>query len=142
MRWAALVLLAVVLTGCGSTKAEPKASPQQGDASKLVVQPAGRLGAWQKLLLSPDTRTYLGQWSGECETQTAYFVPARGGKPRPVTGHASDESIALGWVGRRARILVPRAACGSQFGKPGIYLVDRAGHATLVKRLKGQLGGP
>jgi hypothetical protein len=95
-----------------------------------------------KLFLSPDAKTWLGQWSGECEVQTAYFIPVRGGKPRSVTGDAADEATALGWASRnRARILVPRAACGKQFRRPGIYLVDRAGHATLVKRVKARAGG-
>ena len=135
------VLLAVaVLAGCGSGKQARPAS--RGDSGTVVLRPAAKNGRWVKLILSPDTKTWLGQWSGECEVQTAYFVPVRGGKARPVTGHAGDESVALGWgTKNRARILVPRAACGSQFRRPGIYLVDRAGRAALVKRVKPRAGG-
>jgi hypothetical protein len=141
MRIAAVLAAAVLLAGCGSAK--PKAaSGSRGDAKTVVLKPAGKEGRWVKLYLSPDTKTWLGEWSGECEAQTAYFVAANGGKARPVTGRAGDESVALGWASHnRARILVPRSACGSQFRKPGIYLVDRAGHATLVKAVKGRAGG-
>jgi hypothetical protein len=141
MRIAVLLAAAAVLAGCGSTRPKAVAS-SHGDSYTVVLKPAGKNGRWVKLYLSPDTKTWLGQWSGECEVQTAYFLPAPGGEARPVTGHASDESLALGWaVHNRARILVPRAACGSQFRKPGIYLVDRQGHATLVKRVKARSGG-
>lgn len=141
MRITAVFVAGVLVAGCGSTKAKP-VPRASGDARTVVLKPAAKNGHWVKLYLSPDTKTWLGQWSGECEVQTAYFVPTKGGSPRPVTGHASDESIALGWASQnRARILVPRSACGSQFRKPGIYLVDRAGNATLVKRVKARAGG-
>jgi hypothetical protein len=139
----AVAAIAVLVAGCGSSKAsKPATTTVHGDSSTVVLKPAGKSGRWVKLYLSPDMKTWLGQWSGECEVQTAYFLPAHGGKARPVTGHASDESVALGWASHnRARILVPRAACGSQFRKPGIYVVDRAGHATLVKHVKSRPGG-
>ena len=143
VRAIALLAAVAVVAGCGSARSKPAASSKRrGDSYTVVLKPAGRIGHWVKLSLSPDGKTWLAQWSGECEVQTAYFVPARGGNARPVTGHASDESMALGWATHnRARILVPRAACGSQFEKPGIYLVDRSGHATLVKRIKARHGG-
>ena len=140
---ATIAAAVVVVAGCGASKAAHRAKPQvRGDSYTIVLKPAGPLGHWGKLFLSPDNKTWLAQWSGECEVQTAYFIPARGGKLRPVTGHASDESIALGWASHnRARILVPRAACGSQFRRPGVYLVDRQGHASFVKAVKARPGG-
>ena len=143
MRIAAVFAAALVLAGCGSSRtSKPAATAVHGDSYTVVLKPAGASGHWVKLLLSPDGKTWLAQWSGECEVQTAYFVPARGGKALPVTGHASDESLALGWAAHnRARILVPRAACGSQFRKPGVYLVDREGNATFVKAVKARRGG-
>jgi hypothetical protein len=144
VRWVAILAVALVVAGCGSSKAERPADgkPKRGDSYSIVLDPVGPNGHWVKLLLSLDGRTWLAQWSGECEVQTTYFIPARGGKARPVTGDASDESIALGWaLHNRARILVPRPACGSQFRRPGIYLVDRHGHATFVKPVKSRLGG-
>ena len=143
MRVAAVAAAALVLAGCGSSKtATPAVTTTHGDSHTVVLKPAGPNGRWVKLLLSPDGKTWLAQWSGECEVQSAYFVPADGGKARPVTGHVSDESLALGWAAHnRARILVPRAACGSQFRKPGVYLVDRDGNAKFVKGVKARPGG-
>jgi hypothetical protein len=131
--------VALAVAGCGSSKQE--AAPRTA-TNAVVIKPLGGIGHWAKLLLSLDGKTWLGQWSGECEVQETYFIPAAGGAPRPVTGRRGDESIALGWaLHNRARILVPRAACGGQFGKPGIYLVGRDGHASLVKRVKARPGG-
>jgi hypothetical protein len=140
MRAALVIAAALLLVGCGTTKARPEA--RQGDSETVTLRPAAANGRWVKLFLSPDQKMWLGQWLGECEVQTAYFIPAEGGKPRPVTGEAADESVALGWVGRKARILIPRAACGAQFRTPGIYLIDPdGGRATLLRRVKSRFGG-
>jgi hypothetical protein len=139
------VLLVAVLAGCGSTEASRTTTRSQTPAhpSSVVVQTPRGIGHWTKLLLSPDRRTYLGQWSGECETPEAFFVPAAGGKPQPVTGRRGDETIALDWAPHnRARILVPRALCGSQFDRPGVYLVDpRGGKPVFVRATKARPGG-
>jgi hypothetical protein len=141
----AIVLAVAVVAGCGSSKSRPAAESRMTTESKpVVLRPLGPVGRWTKLILSPDTKTYLAQWMGECEALEAFFIPAAGGKPRPVTGRRGDEVVALGWaLHNRARVLVPRAACGGQFGTPGIYLVGRHGEKpVLVKRIKARLGGP
>lgn len=76
------------------------------------------------MLPSPDGSTLLAQWSGECEIQIAYLAGADMGKPRPVTdyGRGSAQSIALGWVGSKARVRLPQGQPPSR--KPGVYLVD------------------
>jgi hypothetical protein len=57
-------------------------------------------GHWSGGFLSGDT--LLAQWTAECEVPFAYFVPARGGTPRLVTGERSLQdaraSIAHGWT--------------------------------------------
>jgi hypothetical protein len=147
VRIAPVVLAGLVLVGCGTTTSRRASNPQEtvhGDSHVLVLRPAGPLGRWVKLLLSPDGTTYLGQWSGECEVQEAFFIPVRGGMPRPVTGRRGDESLALGWaMHNRARILVPRALCGTQFRAPGVYLVDPRGRrpVVLVRRVRARPGG-
>jgi hypothetical protein len=142
MRFFAILAAVVVAAGCGASKPKPAAKPKRGDSYTVVLKPVAPIGRWVKLVLSLDGKTWLAQWSRECEVQTAYFVPARGGTARPVTGHAGDESLALGWaLHNRARILAPRATCGRQFRKPGIYLVDRTGNATFVKSVKARSGG-
>jgi hypothetical protein len=75
--------------------------------------------------LSPDGKTLLLQWSGECETPSAWFASANGGQLRPVAGNAADESVALGWTNAgRAVVVFPRAACGYGIVRAGIYLVE------------------
>jgi hypothetical protein len=140
------VLLVMVVTGCGSNEARrttTTGAQTETRTSAVVLQTPGGIGHWTKLLLSPNGRTYLAQWSGECEIPEAFFVPARGGKPRPVTGRRGDETIVLGWASQnRARILVPRAACGRQFDKAGVYLVDpRGGKPVFVRATKPRAGG-
>jgi hypothetical protein len=132
------VLLVMVVTGCGSKAASrttTTGAQTETRTSAVVLQTPGGIGHWTKLLLSPNGRTYLAQWSGECEIPEAFFVPARGGKPRPVTGRRGDETIVLGWAPQnRARILIPRAACGRQFDKAGVYLVDPRGGKPVLRQ--------
>ena len=98
-------------------------------------------GYWPDAWLSPDGRALLAQWSGECEIPTAFFVPARGGPMRPVTGERdwrkSPESVALGWMADgRARVRLLGGLCGHAGDPPGIYAIDpRTGEATLLREL-------
>jgi hypothetical protein len=148
MRRAALAVLVLVLVGCGeshSTQAKPakEATPvHRYAAGRIAIAPAERDGFWRKLELSPDLRWWLGQWSGECEAQSTYLIPARGGKARAIL--PGGESYALGWRGRWAKIMLPRALCGGNGDlKAGIYLVDpQTLKLTLVRRIKARPGGP
>jgi hypothetical protein len=140
MRGVAVLALAVLVTGCGSHRRHSGATTAASDGPIVVGRPS-RAGHWTKLLLSPDRSTYLAQWSGECEIQTAYFVPAGGGRPRPVTNYAngSAESLALGWAGSKARIRLPQGQPPDR--KPGVYLVDPKTMAmTLARRTKPRRG--
>jgi hypothetical protein len=93
---------------------------------ELPARPQGtpQVGHWRTARLSPNGETVLAQWSGECEAQIAYFIPAEGGEARPVTGR-SEWSEALGWTGDGlARVRLSNGACGTTMHKPGVYLVD------------------
>jgi hypothetical protein len=95
-------------------------------AVELPARPAGTplVGHWRNARLSPDGKTLLAQWSGECEAQIAYFIPAEGGEARPVTGR-SEWSEALGWTDDGvARVRLANGACGTTMHKPGVYLID------------------
>jgi hypothetical protein len=134
-----LGLGAVLVAGCGGGHARP--SGHAGPFNRLSLPAVDAHGHWVKVFVSPNGKLVLAQWSGECEVQSAYFVSRRGAL-RPVSTNAGHESIALGWTGRRARILVPRSACGTALAAPGIYLVDPAGgKPVLVKRLQAWSGG-
>jgi hypothetical protein len=94
-------------------------------------------GHWTYALASPDGRTWLAQWSGECEAQTAWFVPAGGGDPRPA-GPTRDEDWAFssggaGWLpDGRAIVDFDDAACGTPIGRPGSYAIALDGTATFL----------
>jgi hypothetical protein len=147
-RVAALTLV-LLLAGCGSNAGTPSAKPAKKvdvprrDSRPVTLPPAERLGFWRKVELSPNLKWWLGQWSGECEAQSTYLIPVHGGKPRSILP-AAAESYALGWSGKRARILLPRAVCGGNGDlKPGIYLVDpETLKLTLVRRIKPRPLGP
>jgi hypothetical protein len=98
-----------------------------------------REGYWRSVELSPDRRTLLLQWSGECEVPTAYLARANGGGLRPI----ATESAALGWTpSGRAVVDLARGGCAGSTRRPGIYLVEpRSRRAALVYRGHGRLWG-
>jgi hypothetical protein len=98
-----------------------------------------RRGYWRSVELSPDRRTLLLQWSGECESQTTFLARANGSGLRSV----ATGSVALGWtLSGRAVVDLPRGACAGSARRPGIYLVEpRSRHAVFVYRGHGRLWG-
>jgi hypothetical protein len=111
---------------------------------RVLVPPATRVrqhpndpdGSWVSAWLSPDGKTLLLQWSGECETPSAWYAPASGGKAKPLAGDPGVESFALGWApDGRAVVRFPRGLCGAGIHRRGIYLVDvHTGRKTFVRR--------
>ena len=85
-----------------------------------------KVGHWAWVAESPDGATLLAQWSAECEVPIAFFVPAAGGKPRPVARerYGPATSTALGWTSDgRAIVDLPNSACGGSASRPGVYLI-------------------
>jgi len=121
---------------------------RQGDSWTIIAfEPRGEIsygaetgtwdatGQWSALWMSPDGKTLLAQWSGMCETRYAYFVPADGGKPKPVTGNPDPQSVAMGFeADGRARVdVIGWTGCSDGGWKPGEYLIDPAsGEATFL----------
>lgn len=101
------------------------------------IEHAGPAGFWvhDRIFRSPDRRTLLAQWSGECESQSTYLVSTDGGVTRPIFGGAP--SVAIGWSrDERARVLLPNDIWGmraKRIFRAGVYLVDPA---TLAARLE------
>ena len=102
-----------------------------------------RGGYWRSAELSPDRRTLLLQWEGECEIPTAYLAHSDGTGLRPAVGSEATESLALGWTrSGRAVLDLPHGACGASVRRPGIYLLDpRTRRALFVYRGHGRLWG-
>ena len=131
------------LSGCRAA-ARSGSSTMRTLSGALLVGPAERgprpVGSWAAAFLSLDGSRLLLQWSGECETPTAFFARAAGGTVTTVTGQPSlrhaPESIALGWVrDGRAVVDLPHGVCGSGTSRPGVYLVDPgSGRRTYVYR--------
>ena len=98
----------------------------------------GRIhGHWAYALLSPDGRTLLGQWSGECESPTAFLVSRAHGRPRPAGAATADKSLeseALGWTpGGTALVHFTAGICGAGYrGGPGIYALPAKGKPRLI----------
>jgi hypothetical protein len=91
-------------------------------------------GHWEWAARSPDGKSVIAQWSGECETQTAFVISVSDGSVHAVTGEAGSawgdapESSALGWTST-GQILTTfggsDAGCGSSSSLPrGVYAVS------------------
>jgi hypothetical protein len=121
--------------------AQRRQGPGDNPRLDLPLPESGRrrpLGHWRYALHDPHYGDrVLAQWSGECETPTAFFVDRDEGEVVAVTGESSlaeaPESIALGWTKRgQAVVFLPEAACGSGVDVPGIYLFRTAGRPRLL----------
>ena len=90
------------------------------------------IGMWGDVWRSPDGRTLLAQWQGECDAKWAFFVPADGGRPQVATGERNWQTSAHSWprgwsADGHARVWVfPNGGCGGGEGEvePGRYLID------------------
>lgn len=112
--------------------------------AETVKQDPHPAGFWVpgRLFPSPDGKTLLAQWSGQCEVQSTYLVSAQTGERRSILRRA-DESTALGWTkDGSAKISVPRPTCGGAHLAAGIYAIDLVSlEPTLLRRIKPRPGG-
>jgi hypothetical protein len=155
---AAVVGALLVLSGCGSTTTRTVTRIQHcngiaadlafhyaicanrfvRDGEELAIgkPPGAKVGHWAKAFLSPDGKTFLAQWSAECEVPFAFLVPVRGGVPRVVTGEAdwteAPRSSADGWTeDGRAIVEISRGECGAP-SRGELYLVASGGQRTAI----------
>lgn len=79
------------------------------------LHPTDPTAQWgPKVWLSPDGKTVLAEWTFPCDDHLAVFVPARGGKPRTVTGERdwrkAPPSVPVGWTtSGKARVQLLRS---------------------------------
>jgi hypothetical protein len=159
IRVGALVAV-LLLTGCGSSTTTTVTHVEQcnGIAADLTIHyaicgdrfvrdgrtipvvdpPGAQVGHWAKAYLSPDGKTFLAQWSAECEVPFAFFVPVAGGSPRFVTGGSdwmkAPPSIADGWTkDGRAIVELRPDACSGRTMRSGIYLISVDGKPKLLE---------
>src|SRR5215210_2426337 len=102
----------------------------------FAAPPKVRHGWWRRIVASPDRRTLLAQWSGECEIQSTYLVSAANGKERPI--FQGNWSTAAGWSsdGRaRVRLLAPVYGADKTIRfQAGSYLVEPETMAVSLER--------
>ena len=115
-----------------------------GDRWAKVAGPVpGRIGWWLRVIASPDRRTLLGQWSGECESLSTYLVSTADGKARPLFGQRS--SAGLGWSadGRaRVRLLEPIYATRTRIRfRAGTYRIDPVTLQVELERARSAVQG-
>jgi hypothetical protein len=101
-----------------------------------VVGPDGEVAGRWRYAVESSSGAILAQWSGECEVPMAYWIDDRGTEEL-VTGGSdismAPESLGLGWTANgRAVVFLPKGACGSGAGSPGIYLYSSPGVGHLV----------
>lgn len=95
-------------------------------------------GLWAFALPSPDGTKLLAQWSGECESPTAFLAEFDGANPRPVTGQrglvGTPASKVLGWTtdGGALVFLGPGGPCGSGSDPAGVYRFGSAGGGEMM----------
>ena len=157
-RVAAVVAGLLVFAGCGSTTTRTVTRVQRcngiaadlafhyaicgnrfvrdGDELAIERPPGAKIGHWAKAFLSPDGKTFLAQWSAECEVPFAFLVPVRGGVPHVVTGEVdwtkAPQSTADGWTeDGRAIVEISRGDCGLPAHRR-IYLVARDGVRSAI----------
>jgi hypothetical protein len=154
-RAVAVVAGLVVLAGCGATTTRTEQCNgiaadlsfhyaicgnrfvRDGKTLAIRKPPGAKAGHWAKAYLSPDGRTFLAQWSAECEVPSAFLVPVRGGVPRLATGEAdwtkAHPSVADGWTeDGRAIVEVWPGDCGPGAKGAKIYLVAQDGARTAI----------
>ena len=107
--------------------------PPTGTPTRHGVAGSRRgLGRWTWAEFSPDGRAILAQWSGECESPSAYLIV--GGRVRPYGGSDAVESVGLGWLpDDRAVVSFWSGVCGAGIPSPGVYAVPFRGKPTLLR---------
>jgi hypothetical protein len=102
------------------------------------------LGHWASVELSPDGRSVLAGWSGECEAPTAFVLPFDGegttadGTPLASWADAPESSPA-GWTSNgRARFVVGAGACGTGLPSRGVYAVVPGEEPELIYRANSE----
>jgi hypothetical protein len=96
-------------------------------------------GFWAYALVSPDGSALLGQWSGECETPTAWFLSPDGANPVVIFGGPSladaPNSRALGWTSDGIALAhLMQGACGGG-ASPGVYAARPGEQPELLLEL-------
>ena len=147
---AELVGLAPNVARCGEAHHPRRIEVREERRSRVLIETPPRtegmtgevLGFWRSVELSPDGAWVLAQWSGECESPTAFLLPYDDGAKgttvdgTPLTSWTdAPSSVPAGWTADgRARFVVGAGACGSGLPVRGVYGVAPGGRPTVLYR--------
>jgi hypothetical protein len=103
----------------------------------LQIGKPGDIGHWTGAQISEDGSMLLAQFSGECEAQSAWFVPLAGIDHQPrLAGPPGTEwdSGGLGWLpDGRAVVSYGPGICGTALPNgPGVYTVTTTGELQPI----------
>jgi hypothetical protein len=97
-------------------------------------------GHWSAAQVSPDGRTLLALFSGECESLSAWYIDLTGAEhiPRLVGPPGTEwDSAGLGWTtDGRASVSFGPGVCGTALPDgPGVYLTSVDGNLTPIYKV-------
>ena len=110
----------------------------------LQIGKPGDLGHWAGAQVSDDGSMLLAQFSGECEAQSAWFVPLAGADHQPrLAGPPGTEwdSAGLGWLpDGRAVVSYGPGVCGTALPDgPGVYIVSTTGELHALYPVRAEI---
>ena len=112
--------------------------PAGSSARRLVARARRGDGRWTWAEFSPTGGAILAQWSGECESPSAYLITH--GRIRPYGGSDAVESVGLGWLpDKRAVVSFWSGVCGAGNPAPGVYAVPARGRPQRLQAFSGRL---
>jgi hypothetical protein len=116
------------------------APPGVGSTRRVVARGRRGGGRWTWAEFSPSGRAILAQWSGECESPSAYLIAD--GRVRAYGRSDAVESVGLGWLpDGRAVVSFWSGVCGAGIPSPGVYAVPRRGKPELLRPTAGRAPG-
>ena len=126
------------LVVCGRRLVVVFVRPFGAPTRRVAAGPRRGLGRWTWAEFSPTGTAILAQWSGECESPSAYLIA--GGRIRPYGGSDTVESVGLGWLADgRAVVSFWSGVCGAGIPTPGVYAVPRSGRPQRLMAFSGRL---
>ena len=139
----------VTVERCGSPSYNPpRIDVTDGRGTRtLITSPpplpgvAALLGGWRSAKVSPNGRTVLAQWSGECEVPATFFIDVATGRVSVTTGESvsrwnlAPATTSAGWLPDGSAVIARgRSACGTS-GAAGVYVVTPGAPARLFHRV-------
>lgn len=111
-----------------------------------IGKPLDGGGHWEGAQVSDDGQMLLAQFSGECEAQSAWFIPLTGTDQTPMPvgpGGTEWDSSGLGWLRDGSAVVsFGPGVCGTALPKgPGVYVVSTTGELQAIYPVRADVIG-